>query len=66
LSVRTFPDKAKAMAYFKAYNAKPEVFKNVKGNTRQVFVISPANYQILMKQKSADSYAQFFKVYFPQ
>jgi tetratricopeptide (TPR) repeat protein len=64
LSIRTFPDKDKAMAYFKAISAKPEVFKDVKSNTRQLFIISPANYQILRKQKTADSYAQFFKVYF--
>jgi len=64
LTIRTFTDKAKATAYIKAINAKPEVFKNVKGKLRELFIVSPANYQILMKQKSADSYLQFFKLHF--
>jgi len=64
VSIRTFADKAKATAYYKAINAKPEVFKNVKGKLRELFIVSPANYQILMKQKSADSYLQFFKLHF--
>ena len=38
--------------------------KNVKGKLRELFIVSPANYQILMKQKSADSYLQFFKLHF--
>ena len=64
ITVRTFTEKDKAMVYFKAISAKPEVFKNVKGQTRQLFVISPANYQILQKQETPDSYLQFFKLYF--
>jgi hypothetical protein len=64
ITIRTFAEKDKAMSYFKAISAKPEVFKNVKGATRQLFIISPANYQILQKQESADSYLQFFKLYF--
>lgn len=63
LSIRTFRDKPKSMAYLSALSAKPESLKNIKGNTRQLFVISPANYQMLLRQKSADSYLQFFKIY---
>ncbi|HEY4788850.1 MAG TPA: hypothetical protein VIH57_22520, partial [Bacteroidales bacterium] len=64
ITVRTFADKDKAIGYFKSISAKPDVFKNVKGSTRQLFVISPANLQILQKQETADSYAQFFKIHF--
>lgn len=64
LTIRSFTDKAKASAYLKAIGAKPEVFKNVKGTSRELFIISPANYSILLKQKSADSYLQFFKLHF--
>lgn len=64
ITIRNFTDKDKAMSYFKAISTKSEVFKNVKGSTRQLFIISPANYQILQKQNSADSYLQFFKQYF--
>ncbi len=64
VTIRTFADKDKAMAYFKAISAKPEVFRNVKGSTRNVFIISPANYQIMQKQETPDSYLQFFKLHF--
>jgi tetratricopeptide (TPR) repeat protein len=65
VTVRSFATKEKAMTYFKAFtspSAKP--LTNVKGQTKIVFVISPANYQILQKQESADSYIQFFKLHF--
>jgi tetratricopeptide (TPR) repeat protein len=64
ITIRTFPDRDKAMTYFKALSQKPEVLKNIKYSTKQLFVISLANYQILQKQESADSYLQFFKLHF--
>jgi hypothetical protein len=60
ITIRPFPDKAKSLAYLRALENKPETFKNVKGDTKQMFIISPSNYDILKKQPSADTYLQFF------
>jgi tetratricopeptide (TPR) repeat protein len=60
--VRSFADKDKAMNYFKAFN--PQVLKNIKYQTKNIFIISSSNYAIMQKQESDDSYLQFFKIHF--
>lgn len=62
ITVRSFADKDKAMNYYKAI--APTVVKNVKKQTKNTFIISPANYQTLQKQESFDSYQQFFNIHF--
>lgn len=64
IAVKTFPNVAKALAYYKAISEKPEVLKNVKNPTKQLFVINQENYRTLLKQESADSYLQFFNLHF--
>jgi tetratricopeptide (TPR) repeat protein len=61
VSVRTFTDRNKALQYYRIFMSKPETIKSIKGN-KQIFLVTPDNYKILLKQESADSYIQFFKL----
>ena len=63
ITVRSLRNKDMAMKYYNAI--APIILKNVKKQTKITLIISPVNYQILLKQDSFDGYVQFFKIHFP-
>ena len=62
--IKSFPTKEKGIAYYKTLVAKSETLKNIKGISKTLFLITPANMLLLEKESSPDSYFQFFKKHF--
>ena len=58
--VKTFKNKAEAMAYHNLINTRPEVFENIDKSLTQGFAITFDNMQMLLKEKNQSEYFQFF------
>ncbi len=63
LTITSFRDKEKAMAYFYSLSASEEVSQPSLEQS-QVFVISMENYPVLYQEKKMDAYQQFFDYYY--
>ncbi|HEX2934645.1 MAG TPA: hypothetical protein VHO72_04775 [Bacteroidales bacterium] len=64
ITVRPFADLKKAAEYYNTFKASPGNLKNVKSDTKDFFFITPANFDVLIKQTEASSYIEFFKLHY--
>jgi tetratricopeptide (TPR) repeat protein len=64
LTVRPFANVKKATEYYNAFKSNPNNLKNVKSNTKDFFFITPANFEVLLKQPDASSYIEFFRLHY--
>jgi hypothetical protein len=64
ITVRPFENVKKAVDYYNAFKSNPDNLKNVKSNTKDFFFITPANFEVLLKQPEASSYVEFFKLHY--
>ena len=62
ITVKSFNNKAQAMAYLSAINNDPEVFKNFNKNNYSLFIISASNFATFFNNKDIDKYKSFFEI----
>lgn len=60
--IKQFPDKAEAMAYYKAYKETEEAALKEFNSTYESYVISDANYSALFISKDLEKYKEFYGV----
>jgi tetratricopeptide (TPR) repeat protein len=59
--VKTFASAAKAKAYLAEFRKTPALLREYKSGEGQVFLISEANYQKVLADRSVGAYMQFYK-----
>ncbi len=64
ITVRPFENLKKAVDYYNKFKSNPDNLKNVKSNAKDFFFITPANFEVLLKQIEASSYVEFFKLHY--
>ena len=61
ISVKSFPNKAKAMEYYGVLKASETLFKGIPNPEKfKILVISSENYPILYNKKDVANYETFF------
>ncbi len=61
LKVDGFPDVPVALDYLRRFSVSDEVFRQVGNDDHPVFIISPENYELFMKDRNVASYMNYFE-----
>jgi tetratricopeptide (TPR) repeat protein len=59
--VRSFGDKAKAMAYYNSFFTDQGFLKDINDNSYQRFIITTKNFTVLFRNKNPEDYGVFFE-----
>ena len=61
LTVRPFQNKREALDYLAMLDNDDEVFQELNMDITDIFLISPSNLQLLIKESNVKEYVQFYR-----